>query len=141
MVTGWSGHVVILSVRYLYPLDKIRHHLILSYPLGHTRHIVSSVLSFYNCWLEYTAIACSASSCTCLPAFVADGSHSASHTNPGRHELACRDVTGMSPSNRCQSANITDHLDLRVCKLVILTCQLVKGTYSLRGAAMGAQKQ
>jgi hypothetical protein len=49
-------------------------------------------------------------SCTCI---LADGSH----TNPGRHELACRDVSEQRASQQ------TDHLDLLVCKLAILICQ------------------
>ena len=80
-------------------------------------HIVSSVLSFYNCWLEYSK---RVQRVLLHPRILADGSH----TNPGRHELACRDVSEQRASLqtdhlRFRLASLqTDHFDLPVCKLV-----------------------
>ena len=83
----------------------------------HMSHIVSSVLSFYNCWLEYSKRVQRVLLLTSCTRILADGSH----TNPGRHELACRDVSEQRASLQ------TDHLRFRlatvVCKLIISTCQ------------------
>ena len=95
-------HVVTLSVRCLYPS-------------GHTScHIVSSALSFYDCWLEYTkrvqrVLLHLHSSC--------DGSHTVPIPGDMNSPAAYRDVSEQRATQQ------TDHLDLLVCKLIILTCQ------------------